>query len=176
MARAKRSGRKRKPRKITLPELAGDHGTETDAANQNTEVVEIKEADGSNPNRRGHRRRREAYLGVPMSMRQQQAAKAIRDAHCGVQSLSSGGELKEQVDSTSKPDKVIDIQCAIMSRWIEVTKPLRSNHRAVHRARFIIEHVCCDNEPLRTLPDRYQVRSGHILRVALDVVADHLGY
>ena len=180
MARAKknrnRTGRPRAARKVTLSDYGGDHGTGTLAAKAGTQLEEIKNQDGRNPNKQALRRRREAYTAIPMTTRQEQAAKAIRDAFCRKEALSSGGELKEQVDATPKPDAVVDMQCAVMSHWLYVMRPLASRKSLIVKARAIIEHVCCKNEPLRTLPDKHRKMSAQFYRAGLDLVANNLRY
>ena len=165
MSKPSLSKRKRKGRKacITLP-MNGDHGTGTAQANNGTLLVPVKDS----PNRMARRVRVEAYTRIDMTMRQQQAAKAIRDAFCRVESLSSGGPLKERVQASPKPDQTIDVQVNAQSQ-------LHHCMKAVRRAdRPIIEHVLWQNKPLRDL-NGYP-RSAARSRETLDLVANHLGY
>ena len=106
-------GKSTRKLKVTLPPLGGDHGTGTMAAIDGTEVVPI---DGDNPNNMGMRKRREIIelAKVGLSCRQHQAAREIRDAHCEVEKLSSGGPISERVDHTADPS-------AIATRHVEVT-------------------------------------------------------
>ncbi|MGH1414849.1 MAG: hypothetical protein ACRBB0_15280 [Pelagimonas sp.] len=170
MSRAKRrkGGRPRKA-KISLPQFNGDHGTGTAAATHSTLVVPVKDS----PNRVANRRRIDALDRIIardiLTMPEQQAAKAIRDAYSRTEALSSGGEMKEQVDSSPKPDASIAAQVDAMSHWAHVMAPIRTD-------RAIIEHVCCHGQPLRTLPTKYRRRSMARLRDQLIKVAVHLEY
>ena len=170
MASKAKNKRKRLGKKacITLPTAPrgynGDHGTSTDAALQGTRLVPIK----ADPNRRAYRQRIDAYQRLDLELHQSQAAKAIRDAFCRVEMLSSGGPLKERVQASPKPDQTIDIQVAAQSALIHVMK-------GVPRAqRHIVEHVLFLNKPLRSLANT--PRSGARFRLALDAVARHMGY
>lgn len=144
----------------------GDHGTGTQAATEGTEVVSL---DG--PNRMGQRRRVSVIDTLKsLTMRQMQAAVEIRNAYGKVDALSSGGPLKEAVQSSPKPDAVIAAQVDAQSR-------LQRAMRGVHRSeRVIVEHICWHNLPPRTLPDSHKVRWSARLAVCLDRVADHLRY
>lgn len=149
----------------------GDHGTGTAAATAQTDVVQVTDEKGRNPNRMARRQRRDVLRDMLnkdlLSMRQWQAGDAIARAYCKVQMLSSGGELKERVQASPKPDATIHVQVSATSRLVFVM------HR-VHRAdRALIEAVCWHNKPLRSVKIR---RSGARLRETLDRVADHLGY
>lgn len=171
MSRAKRNRRTGRPRKskVTLPQFNGDHGTGTDAATRDTMVVPVK----NSPNRMANRRRINSLDRIiaagKLSMPEQQAAIAVRDAYARVEMLSSGGEIKEQVDSSPKPDAAIAAQVDASSWWVHVMK-------AVTRDRAIVEHVCCDGQPIRTLPAKYKRRAMARLRVQLLKVAVHLKY
>ena len=142
----------------------GDHGPKTAAARQGTMLVPIKDS----PNKMARRQRVEAYTRLSLTMRQQQAAKAIRDAYCRVDALASGGPLKERVQSSPKPDHAVDMQVAAVGALVKILKP-------VPRAdKHIIEHVLWANRPLRDLSDAR--RCAQRLRLSLDRVADHLRY
>lgn len=178
MSRAKRTARKGRPRKarqVTLPVLGGDHGTGTAAALSGTEVVEIKNDKGENPNHMGRRQRvniaqRMMERGL-LSTRQYQAADAIQVAYGAVQSLSSGGELKEKVDSSPKPD-------ATIARQVDANSHLIFLMGAVPKqARPVVENVCFLNKPVTFLcKGRKAVFAYKQLRWALDLVADEVGY
>jgi hypothetical protein len=106
-----------------------------------------------------------------LSLRQYQAGIEIRDAWSGVEMLSSGSPLQEQVDSTPKPDATIAHQMDAQSRLVNAMKAVPSAMRAV------IERVCWHNMPL----ERMGGGSGYYRRQAvfystLDSVADHLRY
>lgn len=173
MARAKKrrskamNKRKREGKKsmVTLaPDVVnGDHGTGTTAAKEGTVLVKIK----NDPNRRAYLQRVDAYLRINLDMRQQQAAKAIRDAYCKVQMLSSGGPLKERVQASPKPDQTIDIQVAAQSRLMFVMAAVPQ------RQRRLIEHVLWENKPIRSLGIK---RGPARFRWVMDLVADHVGY
>lgn len=172
MARAKkRRGPRLKARKhVSLAAMPfnGDHGTGTDAANSGTVVEAIKNDKGGNPNHMGRRRRVEVIDTLTLTVRQQQAAKAIRDAYCRVESLSSGGPLKERVQASPKPDATIAAQVSAQSAYVHVMRGVRPIDRAV------IEHVCFYNQPLRTF---YAHHRQHVrFKEALDHVADHMRY
>lgn len=150
--------------------LGGDHGTGTDAANAGTVIEKLTD----NPNHIGQRRRvcrvdwllKRKFLDI----RQYQAAKAIQVAYARTEQISSGGELKEQVQSSPKPDAAMAQHCDAMSAWVRVMK-------AVHRSqRPIVEHVCCYNQPITSISGANRIRSAHRLRSALNAVADHMQY
>lgn len=168
--RKSRQGRTRKARAVSLAQpkgFNGDHGTGTQAALYGTELVAV---DGS-PNNMGRRQRVNVIDTLTsLTMRQVQAAKEIQTAYGKVDSLSSGGPLKEQVQSTPKPDAVVAAQVDAQSRLARAMK-------AVHRSeRAIVEHICWHNQrPLsldRTQRRRWLAR----FTASLDRVADHLRY
>ncbi len=175
MAKAKHKatlpGRKRSNRAKPLP-VIGDHGTGTAAATRDTEVVLL---DGPNPNRVARRMRVTALDRLErrgsLSMRQLQAGREIEDAYCRVQMLSSGGELKEQVDSTPRPDATVAAQVDAVSRLARAMKAVPSAMRDV------VEAVCWHGRPIESAqtPERNYRRSAD-LKVALDPVANHLRY
>ena len=167
-----RKGRPRKSRKVTLSTPMphnGDHGTGTQAASEGTVVVPIK----SSPNRMAYRKRVSALdrliAAKKLSGPEQQAANAIRDAYARVESLSSGSPLKEQVDASPKPDATIAAQVDAMSEWAHIIS-------VVKRDRQIVEHVCCEGQPIRTLPAKFKRRALIRLRAQLIKVAVHLRY
>ena len=161
--RRKRLGKKKCVTLKPLP-FNGDHGTGTKAANEGTLLVPVKDC----PNRRAYRQRVDVYSRLTLTMRQGQAARAIRDAYCRVEMLSSGSPLKERVQASPKPDATIDMQVAAQSTLQHVMK-------AVPRAqRAIVEHVLWYNRPLRVLKDA--PRCAERLKATLDLVADHLCY
>ena len=143
----------------------GDHGTGTQAANANTEIVPLQD----DPNNRARRQKRNVLKGMLslnlLTMRQWQAGEAIQIAHLRYEMLSSGGELKERVQSSPKPDATMDVQVDAVSRFIHVMAGVPRADRA------IVEAVCCHNAPLRsiTAPRRMQR-----LRASLDRVADYM--
>lgn len=165
MSRPSKTKRKREGRKacISLPPT-GDHGTGTDAANAQTLLIPVR---GQEHNRTARRQRVEAWKRISFTMRQAQAAQALRDAYCGVESLASGGPLKERVQSSPKPDQAIDIQVAKQSRLIKLLRAVPPTSRRV------VDHVFRENKPLRALDKT--PRSAARLRLALDRVADHMG-
>ena len=170
MAKAKkRPGRPRAKRHVsTAPSpWNGDHGTGTAAATAGTQLEQVLNDNGANPNHMGRRRRVDVLDAITLTMRQRQAAEAVRDAYSRVQMLSSGGPLKEQVQSSPKPDATIAVQVDANSRWVYVMKPVP------WRARELVEHVCCYGLPLRTSG---YVRSRELFTLLLDRIADHLRY
>lgn len=158
--------RKRKPSK-PLP-FTGDHGTGTTAATRGTVIEPVE---GQEHNRTGRRRRKNAIDAIKLTMRQEQAARAIEDAWCRLQMCFSGGALKEQVDASPRPDAAIAAQIDAQSRWQNVTKTLLNSERR------LVRWVCCDNQPI-TLAARKigEVRATERFRVAMDRVADHLRF
>ena len=144
----------------------GDHGTGTAAAMAGTKIVEM---DG--PNHMAQRVRTcEIDQITSLTMRQAQAAHAIRDAYGHVARLTSGSPLKERVQSSPKPDATIAAQIDAQSRLVRCTK-------AIPRAdRGIVDHLCWDNAPLGILARRGVVRPLARFVMCMDRVADALGY
>lgn len=167
----KTARKSRRSRRVTTKPLPwnGDHGTGTAAANQNT-VIEPVDLE-NNPNRMGRRVRVNLIDTMikrgTLTMRQGQAAKAIQEAYCRVQMLSSGGELKEQVQSSPKPDATVAVQVEYMSRLVHVTSPI------LRADRSLVEWICYHNRPLHT---HGTVRHLARFRMAMDKVADHMRY
>lgn len=164
---------KRKPIRYkakTQVTLGGDHGTGTAAARSGTVVVPITDSEGRNPNNMGQRRETNVLEGMGLSLRQYQAGVEIRNAFCGVEKLSSGGELKEQVDCTPKPDATIAVQMDAQSRLVSVMRAVPASMRDV------VEHVCWYNRPLRRLKGEHYYKRQSELQVALDLVANHMKY
>ena len=163
-----RNGRPRKARASTLPQMGGDHGTGTQAAMAGMQMVTLE-----GPNNMAQMVRVnviDAMLRRKMlTMRQWQAAKAIQHAHGRLESLSSGSELKEWVQSSPKPDATVDAQCAAVSQYVYVTT-------AVPRAqRGLVEWICHDNRPSHLYArKRNEVRPLARFRVVMDMVADHM--
>ena len=170
MTRAKRKSRARQ-KPANLPGFTGDHGTATQAATAGTVLEPLKNEDGSNPNNIGRRRRKSAIEALSLSMRQLQAAREIEAAWCKVDALGSGGELKEQVDSSPKPDAVVASQVDAVSRWVRATKAILNSERE------IVFHVCCDNRPITEIGRRMGIPRAQVrFKQAMDRVADHLRY
>ena len=161
-----RKGRPRKRRAVSLPQMNGDHGPNTELATRDTVVEKIE-----GPNNMARRVRinqiRQMEKQGKLTMRQIQAADAIQEAHCRLEAMSSGGALKERVDASPKPDAIIASQVDAQSRWIFVTERIPRADRA------IVEAVCCHNKPLRVAHGPRQLER---FRNAMDRVADHLRY
>jgi hypothetical protein len=158
---------------VSLPQApwGGDHGTGTAAANENTVLEPLVNEDGKNPNNMG-RRKRVCFLETltSLSMRQMQAAQEIMDAYSAVESLSSGSPLKEQVDSSPKPDAVITAQIEAHSRLSKAMEGvLRSD-------RLIVEHICWRNKKPQTLTRTQRRRWLARFTANMERVADILGY
>lgn len=157
--------------KITLPAFNGDHGTGTTLATMGTIIEEITNDEGRNPNNVARRRRVEAIDAMRgLSMRQWQAAREIRDAYCQCEKLSSGSPLKEQVDSSPKPDETIAIQVDAQSRL----------HRAMAGVpsgipRKIVEAICWENKRPEDLPQAWANVSAQF-KITMDLVANKLRY
>lgn len=143
----------------------GDHGTGTQAAMAGTVLEPLVDERGGNPNNLGQRRRMDVIEALGLDMRQKQAATAIRDAHCRVEMLSSGGELKEQVDASPKPDAAVAAQVDALSN--------RSRYMAAVPRDFrkVVEHVCWNNQPISKLPGSRNSHSA-CFKVAMDLVAN----
>lgn len=136
---------------------------------RDTVLEPLTDENGKNPNNIGRRRRKNALSGLGLSMRQEQAGEAIRDAYARVESLSSGSPLKEQVDASPKPDAVVAAQVDAQSHLAFVMKPVSREWRNV------VEHVCWNNKPIWTCPGIEEAnRAG--LKVTLDLVANRLRY
>lgn len=144
----------------------GDHGTGTAAATAGTVVVPLE-----GPNRMAQRRKVCVIDSLTsLTLRQHQAAHAIRDAYGRVEMLSSGGPLKERVQSSPKPDATVAAQVDAQSRLVRCT-------RAVLRAdRAIVDHVCWHNRPITELGRMGYPRAMARFVAAMDRVADSLGY
>ena len=163
----------RKRRAVNIKEAPwnGDHGTGTTAALAGTELRAIE---GSNPNRFARRQRVDQVKQMKprLSQRQYQAAREIQDAHSRVQMLSSGGELKEQVDSTPRPDATVAAQVDAQSRLA------RAMRKVPPAMRDVVEHICWRDEPMSALAAGGKQHYNRMadLKVALDLVANHLRY
>lgn len=170
MARAKRRGPKAKPKsRVTLPPFGGDHGTGTMAAMAGTVLVPVLDENGKNPTREKMRRKINVIDSLTLTMRQEQAARAIEQAFCGVEMLSSGGGgYSERVQSSPKPDATIAHTINARSNYVYIMKGVLRVDRA------IIEHVCFHNLPLSTFTAHTRQRAR--LAQALDRVADHMRY
>lgn len=167
----KRRGRPRHPRKVSLPMgFNGDHGTGTAAAKAFTEVKPLTDENGNNPNRMAQRKRISVIERFKLEMRQEQAAKAIQEAYCRNEMLSSGGEMKERVQASPKPDATVAAQCDAMSRLEYVMRPLLRSERR------IVEHICWHNLPAHILVKQGERRVHARFRQAMDRVADHLRF
>ena len=168
----RKGGRPRKtPVSVSKPKFGGDHGPKTRLATHGTILEPILNDAGANPNNQ-YRRRRVQVIDTltSLSMRQVQAAIAIRHAYCRVQQLSSGGEIKERVQASPKPDATVAAQVDANSLWVHVTR------RILPSEREIVEHVCCHNLPLTMLSRRGVVRPLPRFKTAMDRVADHMRY
>lgn len=165
----RKSQARRKP--AAPPPFNGDHGASTPAATAGTVIEELKNDDGSNPNRMARRRRLSAIEAMTLTMRQEQAAKAIEEAWCRLQMLESGGPLKAKVDASPKPDAVVTRQVDAHSRWIWVTRAIPPHQRD------LIYWVCCLNKPVTAYGrNTGQARAPALFREVMDKVADSLRY
>jgi len=163
----KRKSRARKePYTPKLPPRGGDHGASTMAATEGTVLEPVGE---SNPNNIWRRRRQEAIDRLSLTMKQEQAAKRIRNAYCRVEMLTSGGPLKERVDGSPKPDAVVASQVSAQSELEFVMRAVPRDSRAV------VEHVCWHNLPITKLPGSQAMHSA-VFKAALDMVAIRCGY
>lgn len=170
MSDTKRNRKRRKPSSPHVPQFNGDHGQNTLAAKIGTVVEPIVETDGSNPNQMARRRRVEAVDYFKLSMRQEQAAKAIRNAYCRAEMLSSGGPLKEKVQSSSRPDAAVASQIEVQA---ELTFVMSGVPNACRR---VVEHVCWHNLSAHSLRPGNEVTNRALFKVAMDKVADALKF
>lgn len=162
-----RQGKPRKARPVTLAHGGSDHGPTTEAQLAGS-YIEAVEDDKNGRNRR----RRVNILSLllkadKLTQAQFQAGTAIEEAYCRVQSLSSGGPLKERVQSSPKPDAQVSAQVAAMSEMVRVKRTIPQ------RQRELVEHVCELNQPLRTARGARKLER---LRDVLEIVARDLGY
>jgi len=158
--------RKSRARKQPAQPLNGDLGTQTPLAVANTAVEAVQ-----GPNDLFRRRRLNAIDSLTLTMRQGQAANAIQEAWCKLEMQSSGSELKETVDTSSRPDAVIGVQIDAQSRWLHVNKAIPNVDRE------IVEHVCCHNLPIKGLIKKYNLPNAtKRFKSAMDAVADHLKF
>lgn len=166
----KKAGRKRK-NTVRLPQFTGDHGTGTAAAMAQTFLEPLKNDDGKpDPNKRARRRRIEVVDHIPsLSQRQHQAAREIRDAYCQCEKLSSGSPIKEQVDTSARPDATMAMQVDAMSRLRRAMKAVPNHMRPV------VEAVCWHNRSLDELAVSREVAVSD-MQGAMTLVADHLRY
>ena len=170
---AKRKSRAYKTQSsVTLAPLGGDHGTGTPAAMAGKVLRPITDIDGRNPNNMGRLCEDDQLANMDfLSMRQYQAGMEIRNAWCGVEKLSSGGALKEQVDSTPQPDATMAIQIDAQSRLVNAMAAVPRDMRD------IVEHVCWHNLPLiRMGKGRAYYKRQSELQVGLELVANHMRY
>lgn len=169
MAKKRKTRARQKPA-APIP-YGGDHGPKTHAATAGTYLEEIKNDKGENPNHIARRRRKSAIDALSLTMRQGQAARAIEEAWCRLESCSSGSPLKQKVQASPKPDAVIDMLVAAQGRWIEVTSAVLMSDMP------IVRHVCCENRPITEMSRRMGiVRAQDRFRKAMDRVADRLRF
>lgn len=162
--------RRRKAISLAPVPLGGDHGSGTTAAIVGTVIEPITDEKGRNPNNMGRRVRKDAYKVYNLTMRQEQAAKCIRDAYCRVEMQSSGSPLTERVQSSPKPDATIDRQVDAVSKLIHATR------RAGTLERMLFEHVLRDNQHIRSFKRGNPVDLVRVFKRALDQAADQLRY
>lgn len=170
---SKPKGRKLKTQAVKLLPLGGDHGTGTAAAMAGKVLKPIVDVDGKNPNSMARLCDDDQLANMDfLSMRQYQAGMEIRNAWSGVEKLSSGSELKEQVDSTPKPDATMAIQIDAQSRLVNAMSAVPGDMRDV------VEHVCWYNKPItqKIGKGRQHYDRRAEFQVALDLVANRLGY
>ena len=170
-AKRLRGGQLKTTKAKPLP-IIGDLGPGTEAATFGTEVIMFPEP---NPNRIARRHRISGLDRLEragsLSMRQLQAGREIEIAYARVQSLTSGGELREQVDRTARPDATMAAQVDAMSR-------LKVAMDAVPSAmRDVVEAVCWFGESVSDGRDgRAAYNRMGDFKVALDLVANRLRY
>lgn len=174
------AGRKRhkaQRHNVTMPGMAGptkplqgDWGPRTAAQMDGAVIVPVE---GDNPNGVARKYRESPIARMHrlalISQRQFQAAQEISDAWCECEKLSSGGALKEKVDSSPNPTAISAAQADALSRLNRAMKavaPLR---------RYVVEWVCYDNRRVEELKGPYGVHMANFMQ-AMDEVADRLKY
>lgn len=161
----------RRRKTITLS-IMGDHGPDTPAQRRNTEITP---ADGKNPNnvyiKRTKNVLKEMHMKRRLTMRQYQAGSEIQEAYAGTEMLSSGSPLKEQVDSTPRPDRFIAAQVDAQSRLERAMKAVTQD------ARTVVESVCWYNLPVsKVASGRKHQEQLDVLKKTLDKVANVMKY
>ena len=158
------------PKKPVVPKFNGDHGTTTKLARTGTVLEPMENDNGKNPNNVFRRRRTEAIENFTLSMRQGQAAKAVRNAYCRREMLTSGGPLKEKVQTSSRPD-------ASVATLLEAQAQLDLCMAAVPRDfKAVVEHICWHNLPAYTLKPGTETMHRAMFKVAMDLVANKLRF
>jgi len=125
-----------------------------------------------NPNGvKGVRRQDRVRELIPrLTMRQHQAAQEIQNAYSCNDMLSSGSELKEQVDSSPKPDAAIAAQVAGQSRVGRAMRGVLVAHKA------LVHDICWHNRRWEQIEHRHGPLYLDRFRNAMDRAADFLGY
>lgn len=165
------AGRKRKYRGH-LPAYRGDHGPNTELAHAGTviELLKDERTGKKNPNNMARRRRIEVIDHLSfLSLRQYQAAREIRDAFCALERLTSGTPLKEQVDTSARPDAFMAAQVDAMTRWRRAMDAVPRQHRR------LVEMICCQNVPITQVPWSYATARSD-MQGAMTCVANRLRF
>lgn len=156
---------RRKPAKLPV---MGDTGPKTAA--QATGAIYVVE-DGYKKKRRENVLERMCLKDKSLTQRQYQAGEAIQEAREACEALTSGSEIKEQVDSTPKPDAFIAAQVEAYTKLEKAMEKVRPEERVP------VELVCWYNMPLSTsFKGRHHAQNKKLMMAALDRVADYLGY
>lgn len=180
-----RRSRKKKP--VSLPAMGGGKvshvdGNRTGRANHMTIVEPVMHVDPetgkkSNPNGVTRRRRvswvEALYRQGKLTTRQYNAAIKLQGAWERTERGLGGGELKERVQSSPKPDKSIDIQIDRVSQWVAASKCIPVKYE------LIIKHVVLGNRSVcefvgRKAGEARRLRALTSLQQGLDTVADSL--
>lgn len=148
IARQKIRGSMRRARKVSVArapwEREGDLGADGPAARAEDSVVESAAEvetmpDGSierrNPNGR-HRRRKLDVLeryhrDGRISTRGYNAGVTLREAWLATERGQVAAEVRERVDTSARPDRVIDIRIDTMSRYLQVADKVPREHAAL---------------------------------------------
>ena len=150
---------------------------ETEAQNAGCVVETIREEGKARRKRRYRlhvleRMAKETDGLMRITERQKLAGMALHDAWCGT--LLSPPAVREiVVDSTPRPDDLTVHQVIAMQRYADLIGVIPRQFRPVAR------HVACENRALRDGMARDGMEaSGKLaeLQVALDLLANHLGY
>lgn len=166
---------RRKP--APLPTMQGDLGPNTPAQRAGVRLEPVEgDANGTHRKRRVDWLERYHYGEVDkkgklrikpfLDIRQYQAGVEIRNALEATQ--KSPAQTGERVDASPKPDANIDVQVDAISRYARARKAVPRAHA------YVVDHVCEQNRPISELTEKAAHKA--MLQVALDLVANHLGY
>lgn len=168
MARARN-----KPSKPTMPV----EFIRTDAQDAGCELVVIDDGEGRCYRMRRYRthtleRMAKENGAMRVSERQLLAGLDLHAAYCRTQ-LSSPAIPEIQVDRTPRPDEATVNKCHAATVFAKMTTGIQREHMKV------VRHVCCEDRAIRNgLASNGHEASYMVaqLKVALDIIANRLGY